>query len=598
MHDYDVGVVALTSPPPLAVLTAYRPAVSVRNNGIHPALAAGTLRIYKAGLLIYTTEIYSGTIAPGDTQPAQAIDYWTPPALGQYMVIATVTCDKDQYEPNNNLAPTWITVGSQPPPPPPTVPLHAAQHEEDGTDEIIIDGLRGRAADPQLALAHKTSHQAGGADALDVTGLTGILATGQPIADHHETHENHGDDELNVDDLSGELHNLQKPKIHGNESHDPNYATDADFDAHKTATTAHDNRRDVAGGFCGLDSAAEVPSGRLAPVPTVHGNHFLKVGKTWEEAQVLSEKGAANGYAELDDAGIVPVDQIGLLATEPTTPEEDVLHADRCFYPPLAAAPLGHKTSHQVGGTDELSIAGLEGNPSAVGQASGIAPLDADSLVPLENLPPLGGGPHAATHENGGADEISIAGLSGKAANTQRADNLTLRGADVTVKGNDPETTLCECLIPTEWWNDNTGFWLDIIGHLGITTQPLQLLTLKVYLAGTELSMLGFSINTDVNTGTKFRMQLKLWNYNYLAFISQLTRDTPPLGTNQIALKSQTGITHSPVPTTLRVTAAFVNGNPLSFVVQEAFHLVNLGNQTAPTPPLKGTPAEVPALGD
>ena len=197
----------------------------MKNYGVHDALAVGFLRIYSpAGLLIFTTAIYSGVIAPGETKPALAVDYWTPPALGRYMIIATATCINDQYEPNNNLAPVFVDVVAGPPTPPTPVTMHAAQHEDGGGDEIIIDGLHGRTADAQLALAHKTSHQAGGSDALDVTGLTGILAQGQPIRDHHSDHEDGGGDELNVDELSGVLKNLQKPKIHGNEAHDPNYS--------------------------------------------------------------------------------------------------------------------------------------------------------------------------------------------------------------------------------------------------------------------------------------------------------------------------------------------------------------------------------------
>lgn len=226
MPDYDVGAVGLSSPPASAVIQAYRPAVSVRNNGVHDALAVGSLRIYSAGLLIFTTEIYSATIAPGETKPAQATDYWTPPALGRYQFIAYVSCINDQVEPNNNLAPCFVDVIPGEPTPPTPVALHAAQHEEGGGDELNIDGLHGRATDAQTPIAHKTSHQAGGADVLDVTGLLGTLGTPQPIADHHSTHENDGGDELNVDDLHGVLYNLQKPQVHANEAHDPNYSPD------------------------------------------------------------------------------------------------------------------------------------------------------------------------------------------------------------------------------------------------------------------------------------------------------------------------------------------------------------------------------------
>ena len=65
MADYDVGVTGLSVPPASAVVQQYRPAVSVRNNGVHSALATGYIRIYSAGQLIETFEVFSGSIPPG-----------------------------------------------------------------------------------------------------------------------------------------------------------------------------------------------------------------------------------------------------------------------------------------------------------------------------------------------------------------------------------------------------------------------------------------------------------------------------------------------------------------------------------------------------
>ncbi len=62
-----------------------------------------------------------------------------------------------------------------------------------------------------------------------------------------------------------------------------------------------------------------------------------------------------------------------------------------------AQDPVAHKTSHENGGGDELSIAGLSGKA-------------ADAQDPVA---------HKTSHENGGGDELSIAGLSGKAADAQ-----------------------------------------------------------------------------------------------------------------------------------------------------------------------------------
>ena len=117
MADYDVGVLALQTPPAAAPLTTYRPALWVRNNGLRAAIASGTISAYKAGLLVYSSPVLSDPIAPGDTGLATASADWTPAVQGDYIWTAYVTTDRDQYEPNNNLGPTKITVGPPPPPP-------------------------------------------------------------------------------------------------------------------------------------------------------------------------------------------------------------------------------------------------------------------------------------------------------------------------------------------------------------------------------------------------------------------------------------------------------------------------------------------------
>lgn len=247
--DYDVAATGLSSPPPSAVLTPYRPAVSVRNNGIHNAIASGYLRIYSAGLLIFETEVYSGTLAPGATGTADGVDYWTPQAEGTYIVNGYVSTPLDQVEPNNNLNPTTIIVAGGPVPPPPTVPLHAAQHEEGGTDPINVDGLPGVLADRQPAANHAAQHQAGQGDVLNVAGLAGVL--GDP----------------------------QTPAVHGNAHHNPVMTTAAELTAHSGSVAAHTAatnlaNRETTGGDSGL-----VPTNQLAATSEViNGRKFLQRG--------------------------------------------------------------------------------------------------------------------------------------------------------------------------------------------------------------------------------------------------------------------------------------------------------------------------------
>ena len=91
-----------------------------------------------------------------------------------------------------------------------------------------------------------------------------------------------------------------------------------------------------------------------------------------------------------------------------------------------SALPL-HASTHEDGGTDEISVAGLSGlladGQTALAHASthqnggsdeisvaGLSGLLADGQTPLT---------HASTHQNGGADEISVTGLSGLLADGQ-----------------------------------------------------------------------------------------------------------------------------------------------------------------------------------
>jgi len=207
--DYDVEVLGLKTPASTSPLAPYRLVVSVRNNGIHAAVASGYVRVYSTGLLIFESEVFSNTLAPGVTGDCSSLGYWTPPAEGFYMIQGYISTPLDQVEPNNNLNPTNIHITGTPPTPPTPVALHAAQHEEGGSDEISIEGLPGRAADQQEALAHVASHQAGGTDALNVGSLLGVLATDQPA------------------------------QVHSNTRHSPVMATDAELDSHRLAGAAH-----------------------------------------------------------------------------------------------------------------------------------------------------------------------------------------------------------------------------------------------------------------------------------------------------------------------------------------------------------------------
>jgi len=275
MADYDVGALALVVPATSGPKSTYRPAVSVRNNGIHDAIASGYLRIYAAGLLVFETELYSATITPGATGLAQAVDYWTPSAEGQYTIHAYLSTPLDQVESNNMLAPVTITITGETPPTPPVVAAHAAQHEEGGTDEVSIDGLKGRAADPQDALAHAASHQAGGSDALNVGSLQGILAQDQPT------------------------------QVHSNTRHNPVMSTAAELTAHAGSVAAHTAatnlaNRDTTGPETGLVTITQLASGSAVPASLYHG---LRVDRLWAPTKHASIGYNRNAFTQLPGSG-------------------------------------------------------------------------------------------------------------------------------------------------------------------------------------------------------------------------------------------------------------------------------------------------------
>jgi hypothetical protein len=468
-HDYDVGAISLSVPPASAVIQSYRPAVLVKNNGIHDALAVGSLRIYSpAGLLIFTTEIYSGTIAPGETEPAQAVDYWTPPALGLYMFIAYVTCINDQYEPNNSLPPSHVDVTAAPPPPPPPVQAHASQHEDGGQDEVNIDGLHGKTADAQTALAHKLTHQAAGSDQLDVSGLPGILAQGQPIADHHTSHELGGGDQLWVGGLHGELTDNQPAKVHDNAKHNPNYTTVTDFgnhladttDVHEVATNLeHIAHKGEPDGYPELDEYGHVPPPQLAvwTTPPPANDKALLPNNTFgypfpaahtatehdDTVEATANKEQANGYPGLDET--TRIARARLAQAPAGAPDSDM--APRYDGDWGRTKPSYHHNSHETGGDDEISIAGLSGKAADAQDPTG----------------------HHVSHEPGGSDPISIA-----------YDVPWSNANQFIIYGDSAESTIAQLVAAAKWMNQGFGSVLRAWGILHAENSPSGYLTIRM----------------------------------------------------------------------------------------------------------------------
>ena len=329
MADYDVGVVSLTTPAPAAPLAQCRPVVSVRNNGIHDAVASGYIRIYAAGLKIYESEAYSDTIAPGETRPCSAVDYWTPPAEGPYTVQGYVTCPLDQVEPNNNLWPVTVNISGVVPPPPTPVALHASQHESGGEDEMSLEGLPGRAADEQTPINHASFHENGGIDRIDVTGLPGVLGSAQTPKSHAAAHKVGGSDQVDVLAL-------------------PN-ATALELVARKGA----------ANGYPGLNTTSRIPHAHLGQVPITPTSEMVLRYDTTD--------GGRWAYAPPPNCIDSTLDVIDVTAAGPTT----ILEASE------DSQPAG--SSYLV--SFEALVNSIDANTITVRLLAGVSAIDLEAIA-------------------------------------------------------------------------------------------------------------------------------------------------------------------------------------------------------------------------
>jgi hypothetical protein len=204
------------------------------------------------GDLLDTFAITLTNLQPGATGSAQAALFWTPtPAdIGrEYLFTADISFTGDQDENNNHLGPTTVLVIPGEAPPTPAVEPHSPQHEAGGTDQINLDNLLGKAADPQTPDTHADAHEAGGTDQMNVGALQGVLAQDQPAAPH------------------------------GNSRHSPAMSLASELTTHATATTAHPSAANLANRETSGPDIGLVPSTQLAAISEVlDGRKFLLRG--------------------------------------------------------------------------------------------------------------------------------------------------------------------------------------------------------------------------------------------------------------------------------------------------------------------------------
>jgi hypothetical protein len=131
-----------------------------------------------------------------------------------------------------------------------------------------------------------------------------------------------------------------------------------------------------------------------------------------------------------------------------------------------ARVPVAHKVSHQDGGSDEIVVTGLSGvladpQPPIIGAGAAQAVAGNDARLTDARTPTA----HKVSHQDGGTDEILVTGLSGLLADPQHP----IIGALVTeaVAGNDARLTNARTPTAHHVSHENGG--TDQISVAGLT---------------------------------------------------------------------------------------------------------------------------------
>ena len=311
------------------------------------------------------------------------------------------------------------------------LPAHADDHENGGSDEISVAGLSGLLADGQTPLPHDTSHQNGGTDEISVAGLSGLLADPQTPLGHAVSHGDGGSDELSITTLpTAEVDTTKvlKPDGLGGVA----WGADAGGGSSITGIDV-----DEAGAAAATDvQTVDFQSGFDVTEP-VAGTAAVALDLT--EVTDFTDHSARHENGGADEISVAGLS--GLLAD--------------------AQTPLGHNASHENGGADEIEvddlgtaevdtskrlapdglggvlwaaggggggITGVEVKESEVSAATDVQTIDfwsgfdvsenpaGTARVTMDLLEVPTFSDHSARHEDGGADEISIEGLTGMSA--------------------------------------------------------------------------------------------------------------------------------------------------------------------------------------
>lgn len=293
---------------------------------------------------------------------------------------------------------------------------------------------------------HASEHSNGADDPIDPANLgpNGVVekTAGGDVSLHATQHENGGSDEMSVAGLSGELADPQPVKQHdlGGADHG------ADLLANLNSKISDGTVRDIGVGLLSARPAAGT-AGRFYWA-TDNDLLYYDNGVSWDTINAEPEAHALGGAEHTSDTlANLNAKVSDATLDDSSDPRDPNDHAgthengggDEISVAGLSGAladpqtPTSHASSHQNGGADEISVAGLSGvladAQTPASHALGGSAHSADSLANLNSKisdatlddsgDPRDPNAHSASHENGGSDEIDVGGLSGELADPQ-----------------------------------------------------------------------------------------------------------------------------------------------------------------------------------
>ncbi len=263
---------------------------------------------------------------------------------------------------------------------------HAASHENGGSDEISVAGLSGLLADDQNPTAHAADHENGGSDEISVAGLSGLLADDQNPTAHA---------------LGGAAHSADTLASLNSKVSD---ATLIDTGDSRLSDERTANAIATTGADVNVDASAPPSVGQVLEATSA-------TTATWQTPAAGGASITVEDEGSPLTTGVTKFNFVGtgVTVTEPVADE--------------VLVTIPGTTTHALGGSVHTAdtLANLN---SKVSDATLID--TGDSRLSDDRTPTA----HAASHENGGSDEISVAGLSGLLADAQNPTSHALAGSE------------------------------------------------------------------------------------------------------------------------------------------------------------------------